>query len=80
MTLADLPRGRWARIAQVRVAGATGDRFAELGLTAGTSIRVIRHGPFGDPVQVAVRGFLLAVRRAEATAIDVQVDAGGTSG
>ena len=80
MTLADLPPGRPARIAHIGVPGAIGDRFAELGLTEGTAIRVVRCGPFGDPVQVAVRGFLLALRRAEAAAIDVQVATGAPSG
>ncbi len=41
-------------------------RLLEMGLTSGTSIRLVRETPFGGPIQVQVRGYHLTLRRAEA--------------
>lgn len=42
------------------------DRFHELGLVPGTEVTVVRVAPFGDPVEVEVRGARLCLRRSEA--------------
>ncbi|MFZ4763637.1 MAG: FeoA family protein [Roseimicrobium sp.] len=41
-------------------------RLRELGLVPGTKVRLVRRAPFGDPIEVAVRGSRLAMRRTEA--------------
>lgn len=43
-----------------------------MGLTPGTTIRMIRFAPLGDPIQIEVRGTQLALRRIEAKALIVQ--------
>lgn len=41
-------------------------RLQELGLTPGTVLRVVRVAPLGDPIEIALRGYRLCLRRAEA--------------
>jgi ferrous iron transport protein A len=40
----------------------------------GAPIRVIKSAPFGDPIEVRVRGYNLALRRSEALTISVVAD------
>jgi ferrous iron transport protein A len=65
-TLAELPVGRTSVIAEVRQSGPSMVRLQELGLVPGTSIRVIRRAPLGEPIEVEVKGSRLAMRNHEA--------------
>jgi len=44
-------------------------RLWELGFTPGQRVGVVRFAPLGDPIQVRVRGFDVALRRSEARRI-----------
>ena len=44
-----------------------------LGLTPGTTFRVVRRAPLGDPIEIRLRGYSLALRPHEADVLDVQV-------
>lgn len=46
-------------------------RLMELGLVPGTEVALIRRAPFGDPLELAVRGSHFSIRRAEAERIHV---------
>ena len=46
-------------------------RLMELGLTPGTEVALIRRAPFGDPLELAVRGSHFSIRRSEAERIHV---------
>lgn len=46
-------------------------RLMELGLTPGTEVALIRRAPFGDPLELAVRGTHFSIRRSEAERIHV---------
>lgn len=46
-------------------------RLDTLGFWLGTHVRVVRRAPFGGPVEYALRGFHLALRRSEAERIVV---------
>ena len=50
-------------------------RLLAMGLTRGTGFEVRRIAPMGDPVEIIVRGYGLALRRGEARAL--LVEAGG---
>ena len=47
-------------------------RLMELGLTPGTEISIVRRAPFGDPLELVVRGAHFTIRRAEAERIHVE--------
>jgi len=38
-------------------------RLLEMGLIIGSMVRFIKQAPFGDPIQIRVRGFNLSLRR-----------------
>lgn len=72
--LADVPVGA----AAVIVAVANGEfgqgrRLQDLGLIAGTTVRVERRAPLGDPTIYEVRRARLAMRRADALLIEVEL-------
>ena len=69
LTLDCLPMGVPFRVTRVGVPGVLGDRLVELGFTAGAPIQLLRRAPFGGPLQVQVRDFVLSLRRADARAI-----------
>ncbi len=74
-TLGDLKKGVRARITSVRAPTDEMTRsFLEIGLLEGSPVRVVHHAPLGgDPIAVEVRGAVIALRRAEAQGIDVEV-------
>ena len=72
MSLSMLPKGQTARV--VAVGGADSGvarRLMEMGVVPGAPVRVVKCAPLGDPIQVRVRGYDLALRRAEAQNISV---------
>ena len=73
--LSDLVTGDRARIVKIHGSGAHGikQRLLDMGVVRGTEIRVERHAPLGDPVEVRIKGYLLALRMNEAKDIEVEV-------
>lgn len=69
MTLAELSRGSTAVVADVNGPREVASRLLEMGLTTGTSLRVVRHAPLGDPIEVELRGYRLTLRRDEARTV-----------
>jgi Fe2+ transport system protein FeoA len=67
-----LTTGESAHVVRVGLAGSLGDRLVELGLTSGATVRLLRRAPFGGPLQVQVRDYVLSLRRQEAADIVVQ--------
>lgn len=48
-------------------------KLLELGLTAGSKLRVLYTAPFGDPIAVDIEGFVLSLRKSEANLIHVSI-------
>lgn len=76
ITLDRLPHGSKAQILSVLGSGAGSLRLMEMGLVPGASISVIRSAPLGDPLQIRIRDYHLALRRVEARTIFVTMLAG----
>jgi ferrous iron transport protein A len=70
-TLNALPHGQEARVVSVEGEGAVARRLMEMGVVPGAPVCVIKAAPLGDPIEVRVRGYHLALRRAEAQTIRV---------
>ncbi len=49
-------------------------RILDMGLVRGTSIRVIRNAPLGDPVEFEALGYKLSLRKDEAKFLLVEVE------
>jgi ferrous iron transport protein A len=68
-----LPIGTQARVLSVNGSGAVAKRLMEMGVVPGAPVRVIKHAPLGDPLEVRVRNYHLAIRRTEAQTITVEI-------
>jgi ferrous iron transport protein A len=71
LTLARLPVGAQARVISIDGSGAIARRLMEMGVVPGAPVRVIKAAPLGDPIEIRVRGYHLALRRTEAQTISV---------
>jgi ferrous iron transport protein A len=71
VSLDGLRAGVPARVLAVRGEGAVARRLMEMGVVPGAPVRVIKAAPFGDPLEVRVRNYHLALRRSEAQTITV---------
>ena len=69
--LTNLPAGTDAKVVSVEGNNAITRRLMEMGVVPGVSVRVIKTAPFGDPMEIRVRGYSLAVRRNEADSVTV---------
>ncbi|MDX6271696.1 MAG: ferrous iron transport protein [Acidobacteriota bacterium] len=70
-TLNALAYGTEARVVSVDGESAIARRLMEMGVVPGAPVCVIKAAPLGDPIEVRVRGYHLALRRAEAQTIRV---------
>ena len=70
-TLALLSPGDRAVVRGILAEKEFATRLMELGLTPGTEVALIRRAPFGDPLELAVRGSHFSIRRSEAERIHV---------
>lgn len=59
------------KITRITAQGKGRLRLLQMGITPGTAIEVLRQAPLADPVEIAVRGAKLALRREEAKNIAV---------
>jgi ferrous iron transport protein A len=49
-------------------------RLLEMGLCRGTRVEVVRRSPFGDPIELKLRGYSLSLRAEQARAVSVTDD------
>jgi ferrous iron transport protein A len=73
VTLTALPIGRPAKVTAVRGSSRTSRRLMEMGVIPGVGVEVVKTAPFGDPIEIRVRGYSLAMRRSEAEAVEVAI-------
>ena len=72
MTLDQLPVGGKCVIRQVgNQRGAVKRRLIDMGLTPGTEVKLIKMAPFGDPMELQLRGYELSLRKEDAAQIQV---------
>jgi len=68
MTLKDLRPGDQARVIGWGV-HAPPNRLLEMGVLPGTEVEFVRCAPFGDPIDLKIRGYHLSLRKQEAELI-----------
>ena len=71
-TLKDVAVGDSAIVKKLSGEGALKRRIMDMGVTKGVVIFVRKVAPFGDPIEVTVRGYELSLRKAEAENILVE--------
>lgn len=72
MTLAELASGESRTVLSVRGENVITRRLMEMGVVPGVAVRMVKSAPFGDPIEIRVRGYSLALRRNEAEAIELE--------
>ena len=73
MTLTNLPVGQDARVTAINGKNTVARRLMEMGVIPGVSVQMVKTAPFGDPIEIRVRGYSLAMRKSEADSIEVSV-------
>ncbi len=59
------------RVMRVNATGMLGQRLADMGFCPGEEILFVRKAPLGDPIQVQMGTYHVALRLAEAREIEV---------
>lgn len=71
-TAAEMALGQRATVTAVQGTDAIAQRLLEMGLTPGVEITLLGTAPWGDPLELKVRGYRLSVRKAEAQRLEIQ--------
>lgn len=71
-TLKEIPCGQTVSVQKIEGTGPVKRRIMDMGITKGTEITVRKVAPFGDPVELTVRGYELSLRKADAEMIIVE--------
>jgi ferrous iron transport protein A len=71
-TLDAVKVGKRAVVTKILGEGALKRHILDMGITKGAVIEVRKAAPFGDPIQVTVRGFELMLRKEDAKIIAVE--------
>lgn len=71
-TLNDIAPGQTCKVTMVLGFGSLKRRIIDMGITPGAIITMKRFAPFGDPIQITIRGYELSIRKSEAENIKVE--------
>lgn len=71
-TLREASIGETVKVVKLYGEGAVKRRIMDMGITKGAEIYVRKAAPFGDPIEVTVRGYELSLRKADAEMIEVE--------
>lgn len=72
-TVNDLKPGQFGIVKKINCEGRLKRRIADMGITPGAFVFMKRVAPFGDPIQISVRGYNLSIRKSEAQKIEVSI-------
>ncbi|MFQ3549037.1 MAG: FeoA domain-containing protein [Armatimonadota bacterium] len=72
--MSDLTPGMKGRVAFVSGKGPIRKRLLEMGITKDERFEVIRVAPFGDPIEIKIKNYLLSIRKKEAELVEVEVE------
>lgn len=72
--LSALRVGQKGRVAQVEAEDSIHRRLLEMGFVRGETVSVQKLAPLGDPMELAVKGYHLSLRREESSCIFVELE------
>lgn len=70
-SLDEVSVGSTVRVRDVAGGDAVAIRLLEMGVTPGVEIRLVGKAPFGDPLELELRGYRLSIRRQEAARVEI---------
>ncbi len=68
-TLDEIKIGEQGTVVSIGSSGALRRRIIDMGITPGAVVIKRKVAPFGDPIEINVRGYELSIRRSEAEEI-----------
>ena len=71
-TIKDAKPGQRVKVIKLHGEGAVRRRIMDMGITRNTEIYIRKFAPFGDPVEVTVRGYELLLRKDDAEMIEIE--------
>ena len=71
-TLKEAKIGQPVKVVKLHGEGAVRRRIMDMGITKGVEIFVRKVAPLGDPMELAVRGYELSLRKADAEIIEIE--------
>ncbi len=74
-TLSHLPVGKSATIVCIHAERSLRRRLLDMGMVTGETVTIKRVAPMGDPLEIAVKGYRLSLRKREASQIIVEAQA-----
>jgi len=72
MTFREVRQGMRAKVVKIHTGGDHLKRLQEMGLTEGTEFTVNKVAPFGDPVEITLRGYRLCLRKRETDGVEIE--------
>ena len=72
MTLSQLKVGESGTVTAVIGEGAIRRRLFDMGITPGAEMYLRKKAPLGDPIEIAIRGYELTLRKAEAAHVEIK--------
>jgi ferrous iron transport protein A len=73
MNFLSLKKGQHARVVDLnKLDSVYRHKLIAMGLLPGTEFSVSRIAPFGDPIEIRVRGITLSLRKSEANLIHIE--------
>ena len=70
--LSQLKIGEKATVVVVNGEGAIRRRLFDMGITPGAEVYLRKKAPLGDPIEIAIRGYELTLRKTEASQVEVK--------
>ena len=70
--LSELKIGEKGTVTKVRGEGVVRRRLFDMGITPGAEVYLRKKAPLGDPIEIAIRGYELTLRKAEAANEEIQ--------
>ena len=71
-TLKETKCGQTVKVVKIHGEGAVKRRIMDMGITKNVEIYIRKVAPFGDPIEITVRGYELSLRKADAEMGEVQ--------
>ena len=71
-TLKDAKVGQTVVVVKLHGEGPVRRRIMDMGITKGVSLSIRKVAPFGDPIELNVRGYELSLRKADCELIEIE--------
>lgn len=73
MKISDLKVGESGVVTAVNGEGAVRRRLFDMGITPGAGVYLRKKAPLGDPIEIAIRGYELTLRKSEAAHVEIKL-------